>query len=36
MHIDLDFEQLTAELPEGVEPAYDGLTIQHELSDLID
>lgn len=31
MHIDLDFEQLRAELPEGVEPAYDGLTFQHEV-----
>lgn len=31
MHIDLDFEQLRAELPAGVEPAYDGLTIRHEL-----
>jgi len=25
MHIDLDFKALQAELPEGVEPAYDGL-----------
>ncbi|WP_041373379.1 MBL fold metallo-hydrolase [Phenylobacterium zucineum] len=31
MHIDMDFETLRRELPEGVEPAYDGLTIQHEL-----
>jgi phosphoribosyl 1,2-cyclic phosphate phosphodiesterase len=31
MHIDLDFEQLRAELPTGVEPAYDGLTFRHEL-----
>lgn len=31
MHIDLDFEQLCAELPEGVEPAYDGLRLLHEL-----
>jgi len=31
MHIDLDFQQLRAELPAGVEPAYDGLTLQHEL-----
>lgn len=31
MHIDLDFRQLAAELPEGVEPGYDGLTIRHEL-----
>jgi phosphoribosyl 1,2-cyclic phosphate phosphodiesterase len=25
MHIDLDFKTLAAELPPGVEPAYDGL-----------
>lgn len=31
MHIDLDFETLVAELPDGVEPAYDGLTLQHDL-----
>jgi phosphoribosyl 1,2-cyclic phosphate phosphodiesterase len=31
MHIDLDFEQLRAELPAGVEPAYDGLVVEHEL-----
>jgi phosphoribosyl 1,2-cyclic phosphate phosphodiesterase len=31
MHIDLDFEQLTAELPKGVEPAYDGLVLTHEV-----
>lgn len=31
MHIDLDFETLAAELPDGVEPAYDGLIFQHEL-----
>lgn len=31
MHIDLDYEQLKAELPPGVEPAYDGLSLQHEL-----
>jgi phosphoribosyl 1,2-cyclic phosphate phosphodiesterase len=31
MHIDLDFEQLRAELPPGVEPAYDGLRFEHEL-----
>lgn len=31
MHIDLDYAQLCAELPEGVEPAYDGMVIQHEL-----
>ena len=27
LHIDLDYEALRRELPEGVEPAYDGLTI---------
>jgi phosphoribosyl 1,2-cyclic phosphate phosphodiesterase len=26
MHIDLDYETLRRALPEGVEPAYDGLT----------
>jgi len=31
MHIDLDFESLRGELPEGVEPAFDGLTFTHEL-----
>ena len=31
MHIDLDYEQLRAELPPGVEPAYDGMSLQHEL-----
>jgi phosphoribosyl 1,2-cyclic phosphate phosphodiesterase len=31
MHIDLDYAQLCSELPEGVEPGYDGLVIQHEL-----
>lgn len=31
MHIDLDFDTLAAELPDGVEPAYDGLALQHEL-----
>jgi phosphoribosyl 1,2-cyclic phosphate phosphodiesterase len=31
MHIDLDFETLRGQLPEGVEPAFDGLTLQHEL-----
>ncbi len=28
MHMDLDYDTLEAELPEGVEPAYDGLVIQ--------
>ena len=32
LHIDLDYETLTAELPAGVEPAFDGLRFQHELS----
>jgi phosphoribosyl 1,2-cyclic phosphate phosphodiesterase len=32
MHIDLDFERLRRELPPGVEPAFDGLAFQHELT----
>ena len=28
LHTDLDFERLRAELPEGVEPAYDGMQIR--------
>src|SRR5207248_9454086 len=28
LHIDLDYERLRAELPKGVEPAYDGMTIE--------
>jgi phosphoribosyl 1,2-cyclic phosphate phosphodiesterase len=32
LHIDLDYETLRAELPAGVEPGYDGLRFQHELS----
>jgi phosphoribosyl 1,2-cyclic phosphate phosphodiesterase len=31
MHIDMDYEQLRGELPAGVEPAYDGLSLQHQL-----
>jgi len=31
MHIDLDYETLVAELPEGIEPAYDGLRFEHAL-----
>jgi len=31
LHIDLDFETLTHELPPGVEPAFDGLRFEHEL-----
>jgi phosphoribosyl 1,2-cyclic phosphate phosphodiesterase len=27
LHMDLDYERLSAELPEGVEPAYDGMTV---------
>ncbi len=32
MHISLDYASLAAELPIGVEPAWDGLTIQAELT----
>ena len=31
MHIDMDYAQLCRELPAGVEPAYDGLVLRHEL-----
>lgn len=31
MHIDLDYDRLRAELPPGVEPAFDGLRFEHEL-----
>jgi phosphoribosyl 1,2-cyclic phosphate phosphodiesterase len=31
LHIDLDYETLKRELPAGVEPAYDGLTVQTEI-----
>jgi phosphoribosyl 1,2-cyclic phosphate phosphodiesterase len=31
LHIDLDFEAVKAELPAGVEPAFDGLRFEHEL-----
>ena len=31
MHVDLDYETLMRELPEGVEPAYDGLVLEPEL-----
>ena len=27
LHLDLDYETLKGELPEGVEPAYDGMVI---------
>ena len=32
LHIDLDYETLKAELPAGVEPAFDGMRFEHELS----
>ena len=35
LHIDLDFKALTAVLPAGVEPAYDGLRFAVELSDAV-
>lgn len=31
LHIDLDYEDLKAKLPAGVEPAFDGLSFEHEL-----
>jgi len=31
MHIDLDYSTLAAQLPSGVEPAFDGLRFTHEL-----
>lgn len=31
LHIDLDFNELARQLPEGVEPAFDGLRFEHEL-----
>lgn len=33
MHIDLDYRALAAALPAGVEPAYDGLTFEHQIAD---
>jgi phosphoribosyl 1,2-cyclic phosphate phosphodiesterase len=27
MHVDLDYEALARELPQGVEPAYDGMVL---------
>lgn len=35
MHIDLDFDDLARRLPEGVEPAFDGLRFEHELGGAI-
>ena len=32
MHIDMDFAQLCAELPAGVEPGFDGMCFSHELA----
>jgi phosphoribosyl 1,2-cyclic phosphate phosphodiesterase len=32
MHIDLDFEELSRRLPEGVEAAYDGLRFTVEVA----
>lgn len=32
MHVDLDYDDLARHLPEGVEPAYDGMRFEHELS----
>lgn len=31
LHIDIDYRDLAARLPAGVEPAYDGLRFEHEL-----
>jgi phosphoribosyl 1,2-cyclic phosphate phosphodiesterase len=31
LHIDLDYQTLKAELPAGIEPAYDGLRFEYEL-----
>jgi phosphoribosyl 1,2-cyclic phosphate phosphodiesterase len=33
MHIDLDYDALSAQLPAGVEAAYDGLRFEHEIDD---
>ncbi|MFD3262528.1 MBL fold metallo-hydrolase [Phenylobacterium ferrooxidans] len=32
MHIDLDYEDLKSKLPAGVEPGFDGLRFEHQLS----
>jgi phosphoribosyl 1,2-cyclic phosphate phosphodiesterase len=34
MHIDLDYEELAGRLPPGVEPAYDGMTLEIKIGDL--
>jgi phosphoribosyl 1,2-cyclic phosphate phosphodiesterase len=34
LHTDLDFNRLKAELPEGVEPAYDGMQLDHVVNDV--
>lgn len=31
LHIDLDYKDLAAQLPSGVEPAYDGMVVEHAL-----
>jgi phosphoribosyl 1,2-cyclic phosphate phosphodiesterase len=30
LHVDLDYQTLLRELPQGVEPAYDGLAVEFE------
>jgi phosphoribosyl 1,2-cyclic phosphate phosphodiesterase len=30
LHVDLDYQTLRRELPQGVEPAYDGLAVEFE------
>jgi phosphoribosyl 1,2-cyclic phosphate phosphodiesterase len=32
LHIDLDYDDLARQLPKGVEPAFDGLVLEHQLS----
>jgi phosphoribosyl 1,2-cyclic phosphate phosphodiesterase len=34
MHVDLDYATLRQQLPAGIEPAYDGLRIEIQASDL--
>jgi len=31
MHVDLDYGTLASELPDGVEPAYDGMQVAFEI-----